>query len=179
MEPSSTYSALSIPEDEIRILCLHPSTVRDSTIRVSTRPARLSTKPRYEALSYCWGTKWSSTLILQNGDLQLVTENLESALRHIRYLTSKVHLRIDAFCIDVDILSAPYRLRPRTSSRSFGMMISTSVRGQPSESSSVGLTGFEPGSFKSLFSVKQCVLSADVPKHSGAISKALLTSPTN
>ncbi|KAI0008208.1 heterokaryon incompatibility protein-domain-containing protein, partial [Xylariaceae sp. FL0662B] len=54
----------------------------------------------YEALSYTWGAPVFSQPIHINGILFHTTENLDSALRHLRLTDSKRYLWIDALCIN-------------------------------------------------------------------------------
>ncbi|KAI2611828.1 heterokaryon incompatibility protein-domain-containing protein [Hypoxylon sp. NC1633] len=54
----------------------------------------------YEALSYTWGPPVFSHPIQINGVEFFVTENLNSALRHLRLTGSKRYLWVDALCIN-------------------------------------------------------------------------------
>jgi hypothetical protein len=56
--------------------------------------------PYYEALSYAWGTKLASRFILVDGKRLSVTENLFSALHHLRRNYRHRLLWVDAICID-------------------------------------------------------------------------------
>ncbi|KAL7620927.1 hypothetical protein AAE478_008238 [Parahypoxylon ruwenzoriense] len=54
----------------------------------------------YEALSYTWGAPIFSHPIRINGIEFFVTENLDSALRHLRLASIKRYLWVDALCIN-------------------------------------------------------------------------------
>ena len=96
-----TYSPLSHPLD-IRFVILHPATI-SSPIEVNILKTNLTCKPSFEALSYTWGDQRTLRPITVHGAKRqalYVTENLEAALRHLRY-TDKIRLLwIDALCIN-------------------------------------------------------------------------------
>ncbi|KAI0893985.1 heterokaryon incompatibility protein-domain-containing protein [Annulohypoxylon nitens] len=54
----------------------------------------------YEALSYTWGAPVFSLPVQINGIEFFITENLDSALRHLRLSDSKRYLWVDALCIN-------------------------------------------------------------------------------
>ncbi|KAI1404756.1 heterokaryon incompatibility protein-domain-containing protein [Hypoxylon fuscum] len=54
----------------------------------------------YEALSYTWGAPIFSLPIQINGVEFFITENLDSALRHLRFTNAKRYLWVDALCIN-------------------------------------------------------------------------------
>ncbi|KAI1379947.1 heterokaryon incompatibility protein-domain-containing protein [Hypoxylon crocopeplum] len=54
----------------------------------------------YEALSYTWGAPVFSHPIWINGIEFFITENLDSALRHLRLTDAKRYLWVDALCIN-------------------------------------------------------------------------------
>ena len=56
--------------------------------------------PKYNALSYVWGTLEATKPIIVNGQELLVTENLDFALRHIEYANLSPAIWIDAICIN-------------------------------------------------------------------------------
>lgn len=86
----------------IRVLDLVPSNKRYAPLRCNIR--EVSLKPpvvsKYEALSYVWGNKNETSLILCNGKEFPVTNNLMLALCHLRQRFSTRTLRIDAICIN-------------------------------------------------------------------------------
>ncbi|KAH8726628.1 heterokaryon incompatibility protein-domain-containing protein, partial [Phaeosphaeriaceae sp. PMI808] len=54
----------------------------------------------YEALSYTWGTNETTEQIILNGERFMLTKNLYSALRYLRFKNEDRILWIDAICID-------------------------------------------------------------------------------
>lgn len=56
--------------------------------------------PRYEALSYHWGSPVLTDTIMCNESPTKITRNLHSALRHLRETEHSRYLWIDALCID-------------------------------------------------------------------------------
>ncbi|KIW09132.1 uncharacterized protein PV09_00070 [Verruconis gallopava] len=87
-------------DDHIRLLSLAPSRDWTDAIHVRLVEARLSDDLVYEALSYCWGDISKRLLIFCDGKPFLVSENLETALRHLRLEESERILWIDAICIN-------------------------------------------------------------------------------
>jgi hypothetical protein len=72
----------------------------DSPIECSILEVSLSDTPDYEALSYRWGNlKMQRSISIQGKDFE-ITQNLYTALRHLRYAKQKRTLWIDAICID-------------------------------------------------------------------------------
>ncbi|KAK2603546.1 hypothetical protein QQS21_004315, partial [Conoideocrella luteorostrata] len=91
--------------DHIRILTLSPSQDPTDPILVSLSVASLADEQSYEALSYCWGDSAHRRLIFCDGKPFPVTENLESALRHLRLAEIERVLWVDAICINQDDVS--------------------------------------------------------------------------
>ncbi|KAM0433410.1 hypothetical protein ACHAPT_004288 [Fusarium lateritium] len=83
--------------DEIRILDLLPG---PGQISCRLRNVRLSDKPQYEALSYCWGTATGQKNISVNGHDFPVGKNLYSALQNLRGTDQPRCMWIDAICIN-------------------------------------------------------------------------------
>lgn len=93
------YSPLA-DSDEIRLLVLR-SRSDGATIECTIKHAKLSAHPRYEALSYMWGTNVQKPIEI-NGKVCYVRENLWLALNHLRFeerWRTRV-LWIDAVCIN-------------------------------------------------------------------------------
>jgi hypothetical protein len=86
-------------EDEIRILVLAPSGARDR-VHCDLEHIRLSTSPKFEALSYCWGSDSKPKDVLCKGDVIKVTDSLFSALRHLAFPNQERRIWADAVCID-------------------------------------------------------------------------------
>ncbi|RDW68178.1 hypothetical protein BP6252_09574 [Coleophoma cylindrospora] len=119
------YTPLSFDDLHIRLLTLHPGEYNDR-IRISLHKVRLLSAigqrdesvqsqvqsplqannyiPSYEALSYAWGPSENARTITKTSAssdaLISVTENLDTALRHLRYTKAGRLLWIDAICID-------------------------------------------------------------------------------
>jgi hypothetical protein len=56
--------------------------------------------PRYEALSYVWGSPTAEDPIFCHGEELLVTPNCKAAMQHLRHKKKRRVLWIDAICID-------------------------------------------------------------------------------
>ena len=99
------YEYRRLDKQCIRLLTLSPGPF-DSNIHVSLSHVKLEpdNPPPYEALSYAWGSNILSHVVNVNTEdgLQslLVTENLHSALQHLRDSSSPRTLWADAACID-------------------------------------------------------------------------------
>ncbi|KAL6903965.1 heterokaryon incompatibility domain-containing protein [Trichoderma evansii] len=86
--------------DHIRILSLAPSADLSDPIHVELSVANLADEPTFVALSYVWGSSVEKLPIICNGEQFHVTQNLDSALRHLRDGEKERILWIDAICID-------------------------------------------------------------------------------
>ncbi|KAH8765275.1 heterokaryon incompatibility protein-domain-containing protein [Hyaloscypha sp. PMI_1271] len=89
---------------EIRLIELHPrpantSTQRDLTPRCDLIHVSLDDKPDYAALSYTWGDARDTEMITVGPSSVPVTQNLYSALEHLRYDKTVRVIWIDALCI--------------------------------------------------------------------------------
>ena len=99
------YKYRPLDQQCIRLLTLSPGPF-DSDIHVSLTHVRLETHdpPHYEALSYAWGSDVRSHVVhvdTKDGQQSLsVTENLHSALQHLRDSSSPRTLWADAACIN-------------------------------------------------------------------------------
>ena len=87
-----------LQEFEIRVLNLQPGQFDDPILAmvVSGSLENLA----YDALSYVWGDPAVGVPIEINGHSVFVTENLESALRHIREEGQSKAIWVDAVCIN-------------------------------------------------------------------------------
>ncbi|KAL7932889.1 heterokaryon incompatibility protein domain-containing protein [Trichoderma chlorosporum] len=109
--------------DHIWILSLAPSQNVSDPIHMELSNVSLADKPTYEALSYCWGDVTKRMPVICNRNQFHVTENLDSALRHLRLETEERTLWVDAICIDqtnifersfqVSLMQRIYRLAER------------------------------------------------------------------
>ncbi|KAH0432372.1 heterokaryon incompatibility [Colletotrichum camelliae] len=101
------YRTLSPLENEIRLIevdRLHKIDTQ-SPVRCRLKHASLYTDPNYIALSYAWGDPNVTRAIILDGHNVQVTENLESALRHVASSFWNDEepgptLWVDAICID-------------------------------------------------------------------------------
>ena len=99
------YKYRPLDQQCIRLLTLSPGPF-DSDIHVSLTHVRLETHdpPHYEALSYAWGSDVRSHVVhvdTKDGQQSLsVTENLHSALQHLRDSSSPRTLWADSICIN-------------------------------------------------------------------------------
>jgi hypothetical protein len=95
----SPYAPRSLRHNEIRILQLLPGAF-DTTLVIRLQRATLTPALQYEALSYCWGSQMSPIQARVNGVGIQITENLDCALRHLRYLHTAREIWVDAICIN-------------------------------------------------------------------------------
>jgi hypothetical protein len=102
MVEAMMYSPLPPPTDDnltIRLLTLWPGS-KLSPIQGNIWKTNLKDGPVFEALSYCWGDESTKTSIMVSGVKLRVTQNLKSALHHLRYPDKRRILWIDAICIN-------------------------------------------------------------------------------
>jgi hypothetical protein len=92
-----TYEPL--PEGAIRILHLLPG-VGDEDIRYELVNTSLNEKPRYEAISYTWGSSSNLQKIILNGTACLRRHNLLECLHALRHPINIRVLFVDALCIN-------------------------------------------------------------------------------
>lgn len=101
------YIPLDARTKEIRLLRLLPEV--DSTLKSNVRceiiHASLDDSPLYEALSYVWGNPDVTVAISLNGRDFQVTEDLHTALLHLRQPDEVRVVWIDALCIDQNNIS--------------------------------------------------------------------------
>ncbi|PMD40969.1 HET-domain-containing protein, partial [Hyaloscypha variabilis F] len=102
--PVFTYQPLDESADCIRLLALGPASIGNGTgfeyidcklIHISFRE-----RPKYEALSYRWGTEDASKIILLDGHAFKVRWNLFQALSNFQKANEWRNLWVDAICID-------------------------------------------------------------------------------
>lgn len=97
------YEPLDQNTDEIRVLSLQPSPNPNLVIEISIRHVKLSDAPKYEALSYMWGTEDRSVPVYIpsfGGKRYLVRPNLGLALKRLRLHDKERVLWVDALCIN-------------------------------------------------------------------------------
>jgi hypothetical protein len=106
------YQYFPIKLNEIRLLTLLPASSFDDGIQIYIDAAILSKRiiPRYEAISYVWGTEENREKITVLGDESsqawylFVTRNLIEALPYLRYKDKPRLLWIDAICVNQEDL---------------------------------------------------------------------------
>lgn len=94
------YSPLRDSSEETRLITLLPASNSTDPIRCKLTHVRFKGIKDYEALSYTWGNSKSKKKILMNGKTVAVTENLQSALEHLRLESDPRIIWIDALCIN-------------------------------------------------------------------------------
>ena len=87
-------------EQSIRVLKLAPALHRDSSLRCKLVEVSLDKNPKYEALSYVWGSPQNGCYVECHGSKLHITANAEAALRRLRYRCCPRTLWIDAICIN-------------------------------------------------------------------------------
>jgi hypothetical protein len=95
--PRPFYPSLSSRNREIRLLHLQPGAEAEE-LQCRLIVASLDSSPSYEALSYRWGRDTSSVLV--DGHKVRISQNLEHALRKMRFSEKERVLWADAICID-------------------------------------------------------------------------------
>lgn len=91
------YQPLNPRKNEIRILKLLPGPFES---HIQCQLAVESTEAKFEALSYVWGDPYYKKGIEIEEQSIEVTQNLESALRHLRHENEIRRLWVDAVCIN-------------------------------------------------------------------------------
>lgn len=100
-KPSSIYRHLR--RNQIRLFVMEPASNGTTEIRGRLIPADMyHPMPRYEALSYAWGSPEKTKSIMCNSKEIRISGNLHAALSRPQKDESKRILWIDAICIDQD-----------------------------------------------------------------------------
>ncbi|KAI7778819.1 hypothetical protein LA080_001600 [Diaporthe eres] len=84
----------------VRLVQLHPASDSKAGVVCSLEHARLGGNPRYQALSYVWGSQDDPREIRLNGTTVLVTQNLYNALRRLRLQHETRVIWVDALSIN-------------------------------------------------------------------------------
>src|ERR1700759_787755 len=92
------YKALSNAGHATRIVKLQPGQP-DSPLVAELIIVDLSSKPKYEAISYAWGNDPWLRLILLNGQPHQISYNLFSCLKRLRVTENPRLLWVDALSI--------------------------------------------------------------------------------
>jgi hypothetical protein len=105
----------SMLPSEIRLLYLQPSPCFGYAIICSLITLeRTAAETQYEALSYVWGMSEGMYLrpITVNNKSYRITQNLDSALRHLRHKNRERVLWVDAICLDQNDVEEKNRVVP-------------------------------------------------------------------
>jgi hypothetical protein len=94
------YQELRGDVDSIRLLTIEPADNPDDAIVCRMDVVEFGERPRYEALSYMWGSDENQSSIIVNGCSISVRQNLWEALRYLRPAANKLRIWIDALCIN-------------------------------------------------------------------------------
>lgn len=94
-----TYEPLDNSADEIWLISIQPHSDLSRPIQLNIIHTKLSEKPRYEALSYMWGSEESPQHVEVQGKRLEVTQNLWLALQRLRTRDEARVLWVDAICI--------------------------------------------------------------------------------
>ncbi|KAF5876593.1 putative heterokaryon incompatibility protein [Botrytis fragariae] len=84
----------------IRLVKIGPRNDEKELIQLSLHQTRLRNAPKYEALSYEWGTQMCDKPVLCDGQELRVKANLAAALERLRWADDSRWMWIDAICID-------------------------------------------------------------------------------
>ena len=98
--------------NEIYLLVVHPSVDSASIVRCTLSRAAFpnDTAGKFEVLSYVWGSQSTTRSINLNGVNHHVMENLEPALRQLRYRHKPRVLWVDALCIPFTATQRSYSI---------------------------------------------------------------------
>ena len=94
------YDSLDPSIDSIRVLVLEPNPDPKAAIRCKLLHKTFGQRPRYEALSYTWGSEGNKRKILIGGKDFQVGRNLWDALIHLRNPASDRSIWVDAVRIN-------------------------------------------------------------------------------
>jgi len=100
METQKAFAYRPLECNNIRLLLLLPAARLSQRIECRLCHAPFTNTSQYEALSYTWGDPSITKCIVLEGAPFKVTENLKSALRHLRHSDIARTLWVDAICID-------------------------------------------------------------------------------
>ena len=95
------YQALDHGLSQIRVFSLFPASDHNAPLRGRLQTEQFSpTPPVYEAISYVWAERPGEESLEVNDNELVITYNLASVLRRVRYTDRIRELWIDAVCID-------------------------------------------------------------------------------
>lgn len=114
------YRPLDTKVDAIRLVTIKAATNHDDPIVCSVAHVTFSQRPKFEALSYRWGTGDADVTISIDGRTFLVRRNVYDALLFFRRFSRGLPIWIDAICINQDDMterSSQVRIMPHIYSR--------------------------------------------------------------
>jgi hypothetical protein len=97
-----TYTPLDTSADGIRLVILEPSATTEGVLKCRLVHVTFGQMPKYEALSYAWGTEDLQNAIMLNDKTFPVRPNLRDALLRLRKADKERVLWIDAICTNQD-----------------------------------------------------------------------------
>ncbi|KAE8143769.1 heterokaryon incompatibility protein-domain-containing protein [Aspergillus pseudotamarii] len=95
-----TFNYTPLNDQEIRLVTIYPNKNSKAIIECSLEVVSLRQRPKFEALSYVWGSIDTFETIRLDKQSFEVTPNLGSALRHLRQPTDERVMWIDYICIN-------------------------------------------------------------------------------
>jgi hypothetical protein len=108
------YSSLQASSEKIRLLTLLPGGFgTDVHCQLHKTKLDKNSPPRYEALSYTWGSAEDPVAIYVEKGTLPVTQNLAGALQHLRYSDRPRILWVDAICVNQQDLEERSQQVPR------------------------------------------------------------------
>lgn len=99
-----SYKPFSQPQIECRLLSIHPGRISDPIVCTTSVINLAEAAGRYDALSYCWGSRDRTRPVICDNASFSVTPNLESALKRLRTPDVARSFWIDQLSIDQDNL---------------------------------------------------------------------------
>jgi hypothetical protein len=97
--PSYVPQPLEDPSRQLRPITLLPNHNFSAQIECTIQSGNRESLPKYKALSYALGDANITRRIIIEGCVFQATQNLESALRHVRCKEQAVTLWVDAICV--------------------------------------------------------------------------------
>ncbi|KAH6956195.1 heterokaryon incompatibility protein-domain-containing protein [Fusarium avenaceum] len=96
----SVYKSLSQDQDCMRLLQIHSAAKKDDPIACNLNEVTFGERPKFDALSYMWGSSQVERSITLNGVLVSIRQNLWDALYYLREQAPGTSYWIDAICIN-------------------------------------------------------------------------------
>ncbi|PWY82732.1 hypothetical protein BO83DRAFT_454730 [Aspergillus eucalypticola CBS 122712] len=97
---SFQYHKLDPNQRQIRLLFIHPSRNKRNPIQCSLHAVSLNDSPKFEALSYVWGTEEATEQIVLDGKEFYVKPSVAKALYLLRRTFRRRDVWVDAICIN-------------------------------------------------------------------------------